>query len=227
MFWIDIDTKDDLKRANFLIVKNSVKVVGDGIVSRHFNRKISTRISAFLVNKLTPNQMTAISFLVGIASALVAFIDIRLGGLIYQLSSILDGCDGEIARASLKTSKLGGYIDSMLDRFVDFIFLAVLAITHPITLIPALFAIFGSVMVSYSTEKYRADFHENVYAKIPKMRYLLGKRDERIFIIMIFCLLGLVYEMFVIIALLTNIRVMLTMHIVSKAKRCLANSEKS
>jgi len=221
-FWMDIDTKDDLKRANYLIVRSSVKSVGDGFVSRFINRKISTRISAILVNRVTPNQMTVLSFLVGLISALLVFVNTEVAGLLYQISSILDGCDGEIARASLRESKFGGYIDSILDRFVDFIFLCFLATLIPMnteTLVLVLFAVFGSFMVSYSTEKYKADFGKNIYAEIRVMRYLIGKRDERIFLIMIFCLLGLIYPLFWIIALITNLRVLATMIIVAKYRK--------
>ncbi len=217
-FWMDVDTKEELRRANYLIVKNSVKSVGDGYISRYINRRISTKISAAVVNKLTPNQLTVISFIVGMISAFLAFVDFRIAALTYQFSSILDGCDGEVARASLRQSKLGGYVDSILDRFVDFSFLAVLAWLYPSYLILAIFAIFGSVMVSYSTEKYKAEYGKSIYVEIPKMRYLIGKRDERIFIIMIFCILGFVGIMFAIIAVLTIARVVATMLIVIKNK---------
>jgi len=36
-----------------------------------------------------------------------------------QLSSILDGCDGEIARLKLLGSKYGGWFDQVLDRYSD------------------------------------------------------------------------------------------------------------
>ncbi len=217
-FWMDIDTSEDVKKANYLIVRHSVKSVGDGFVSRLMNRKISTRMSALLVNRVTPNQMTVLSFLVGVMSALLAAMDARIAAVVYQLSSIIDGCDGEIARASLSQSKLGGYIDSILDRFVDFLFLAILALANPHTLPVAIFAVFGSVMVSYSTEKYKAEYGSNAYADIKVLRYLPGKRDERIFIIMILCLLGLVYEMFVVIAVLSIARVVATLAIVARVK---------
>ncbi len=216
--WMDVDTKEELKKANYLIVRNSVKSVGDGFVSRFINRRISTRISAAVVNKLTPNQLTVISFVVGMISAFLGFFDLRLAALVYQFSSILDGCDGEVARASLRQSKLGGYVDSILDRFVDFSFLAVVAWLYPSYLILAIFAIFGSVMVSYSTEKYKAEYGKSIYAEIPKMRYLIGKRDERIFIIMLLCIFGLVGVMFAVIAVLTIARVIATMLIVIKNK---------
>jgi CDP-L-myo-inositol myo-inositolphosphotransferase len=102
-------------------------------------------------------------------------------------------------------------MDSILDRFVDFLFLTVLLFLNPSTLFPAIFAIFGSVMVSYSTEKFKAEFQRDIYREIRIMRYLPGKRDERIFIIMLFCLAGWIYQMFITIAVLTNLRIIATL----------------
>jgi CDP-L-myo-inositol myo-inositolphosphotransferase len=207
-FWTDVDTEEDLKKANWLLIESSIKDT-DGLVSRYINRKISTRISALLINRVTPTQMTFVSFITGLISAFSLLFSIQAGALLYQLSSILDGCDGEIARASLRKSPFGGYIDSIMDRFVDFLFLGILAFMFPSSLLPALFAIFGSFMVSYTREKYKVEFGKKTLED--RTKYLIGKRDERVFIIMLFCLLGYINLMFWIIALLTNLRVLLTL----------------
>ena len=107
----------------------------------------------------------------------------------------------------MRTSKLGGYIDSILDRYVDFAFLLALAYaikpSFELWIVIAL-AIFGSVMVSYSTERYKAAYFRDIYKEIPKMKYLIGKRDERIFITMIFCLINKIPELFILLAILTE-----------------------
>lgn len=212
-FWMDIDTPSELKRARREIIRNSIKGAGDGLISRTINRKISTRISEVLIGYVIPNQMTVITFFLGIISALVALFNIPLAGTLYQVSSILDGVDGEIARASMRMSKFGGWIDSILDRYVDFAFLLALAFsTGPglkLWVIIAL-AIFGSVMVSYSTERYRAAYSKDMYKEIPIMRYLIGKRDERIFLTMVFCLINRIPELFALLAVITNLRIVLT-----------------
>lgn len=222
-FWMDVDTKEDVKRANNALVFTAVKGSGDGFISRSLNRKISTRISAAVVNRVSPSQMTLVSFLVGVFAALINLFSVPLAGLVYQLSSILDGCDGEIARASLNTSKKGGYVDSILDRFVDFLFLAVIALLYPNTALIAIFAVFGSVMVSYTSEKYKAEFGESIFGKFRVLNYIPGKRDERIFLIMVFCLLSVIstawlYWMFAVIAVLSFFRVMATLFTVVLSK---------
>ncbi|WP_297462892.1 bifunctional L-myo-inositol-1-phosphate cytidylyltransferase/CDP-L-myo-inositol myo-inositolphosphotransferase [Thermococcus sp.] len=219
--WTDVDTPEEIKRARRMLVKTAVKGIGDGFVSRHLNRKISTEISALLVDRVTPNQMTAVAFATGILSALLTLFSLPLAGILYQVSSILDGVDGEIARAQLRTSRLGGYIDSILDRYVDGSFLALLAystLEGPLWYLIALLTLLGTVMVSYSTERFKAAFCRDPHREVPELRNLPGKRDERIFLTMLFLLYPAEYmvkSLFLILALLTHIRAALTAYLVS------------
>ncbi len=221
LFWMDIDTLADLERAKKLLIEKSVKGTGDGLVSRFINRRISVKITEALIDRLTPMQATFISFIVGIIASGIALIFPPLGGLVYQLSSILDGVDGEIARASLNTSKFGGWFDSILDRYVDFSFLLALGIylSPPLWMWAiVMLATVGSVMVSYSTERYKGEFGENIYKTIEIMNYIPGKRDERIFFIMIMTILGYIEELFLILAIVTNLRVLATIFMVKLYK---------
>jgi CDP-L-myo-inositol myo-inositolphosphotransferase len=225
LFWMDVDTPEELKKANKLLVRRSYKGRGDGFVSRHINRKISLRLSELLVNRITPNQATLISFLVGIFSAILNLFSIPLAGLVYQISSILDGIDGEIARASLRTSKFGGWLDSVLDRYVDFLFLLILSFVSSLNnleWIIACFAMFGSFMVSYTTERYKGAFFSDFYGDFD-FRFP-GKRDERIFLIFIFCLFSFLGKLVIVtllalIAVITNLRVVATIYVVCRNRR--------
>ncbi|WP_457751845.1 bifunctional L-myo-inositol-1-phosphate cytidylyltransferase/CDP-L-myo-inositol myo-inositolphosphotransferase [Thermococcus sp.] len=220
--WTDVDTPKDLKRARKMLVFTAVKGTGDGFISRHLNRKISTRISYFLVERTTPNRMTVVTFVLGILSALLTLVSLPLAGILYQLSSILDGVDGELARAQMRTSRFGGYIDSLLDRYVDGTFLALLAysaLREPLWYLIALLALLGSVMVSYSTERFKAAYGEDAYSCISALRMIPGKRDERIFLTMLFLLYPgnvSIKVLFLLLAILTNIRVALTAYFVHK-----------
>jgi len=73
--------------------------------------------------------------------------------------------------------------------------------------------------VSYSTERYRAAFLKDIYREIPIMRYMVGKRDERIFLTMVLCLFGMVAELFLLLALWTNLRVLATVALVCKKEK--------
>ncbi len=217
-FWTDVDTEEELKRANYLIVKESVKKTGDGFISRVLNRKISTWISSKLVNRVDPFTATALSFLMGILSSAVAYLNPAVGGVLYQISSILDGVDGEIARASLKQSRFGGYIDSILDRVVDFLFVLVLALVSG-ELLWGILAAFTTTMVSYSTEKYKAEYGRSPFSEIKQLNKVPGKRDERIFATMVFCLFGLLKEALVFLTAISVFRVLATVYLVFRTSR--------
>ncbi|MDQ7038892.1 MAG: bifunctional L-myo-inositol-1-phosphate cytidylyltransferase/CDP-L-myo-inositol myo-inositolphosphotransferase [Aquificota bacterium] len=216
-FWTDVDTREDLERARKELVRASVKGVGDGVVSRLINRKVSLWISERVVDRITPMQATWATFITGLVSALIALFSPQMGGLIYQVSSMLDGVDGEIARASLRTTRFGGWIDSILDRVVDFAFLSALALWlgPGAGFLPWIFlALFGTLMVSYTTERFRGSYCEDAYEAVRPLRYLVGKRDERVFLVMVFCLLGWIEALFIVLALITNLRVILTVYLV-------------
>ncbi len=95
----------------------------EGFMSRHVERRLSLALSRRLVNtRVTPNQMTVISVLVGLAGALLIAMGGRwwqtAGALLFLAHSILDGCDGEIARIKFMESRIGGILDFWGDNLV-------------------------------------------------------------------------------------------------------------
>jgi CDP-L-myo-inositol myo-inositolphosphotransferase len=172
-FWIDVDTPSDLKLARKIVSQRSVKPT-NGVISRYINRRFSTQIFTPLILKVykevTPNQASLLSFIVGVISALFFFL-LRpvMGGFFVQLASILDGCDGEIARYKNMHSNLGDFIDAVLDRYADsFILLGMFYFSlvtignkevfgiywTPLLIIGiSVLAILGNLMVSYSSAK--------------------------------------------------------------------------
>lgn len=222
-FWMDVDTPEDLKKATRLLIKRAVKGSGDGLVSRLLNRRVSTWCSGFLVNYLTPNLATFLTSLLGLIAALLLFWNAKAAAILYQLSSMLDGMDGEIARASVRETPFGGWLDSVLDRIVDFAFLLGLYLLLKPAFAwqqaVALLAFFGSTMVSYTAERYKGAFKSDIYRDFPLLRFFPGKRDERVFFIMVAVLMGYIWEIFVVLALITNLRVAATLGMVALKKR--------
>jgi CDP-L-myo-inositol myo-inositolphosphotransferase len=122
-YWIDIDDKNALKKAERMLL-GQLKKASDGPVSRYLNRPISVRITKYLLKtKITPNWISFLSFILTITGAIFFFLrgyaNLVIGGILAQLSSIIDGCDGEIARLKLQTSDFGGWFDAVLDRYAD------------------------------------------------------------------------------------------------------------
>lgn len=120
LFWLDVDTPEALVHAERCLIKGLGKP-SDGFVSRHFNRKVSTRISRVLVRTpVSPNQISLATMLLSfLASYLVAdpsYLALALGGVLFQVASIVDGCDGEVAKLKFMGSRLGEWVDTFADN---------------------------------------------------------------------------------------------------------------
>lgn len=115
------------------ILKASVKAT-DGIVSRYVNRPISTRISGLLLRdrRVRPIHATMAAALTGIMmlACLVSGSSMLLivGAILFQAASMLDGVDGEIARATVRSSARGASLDSITDGATNLGFLIGLGI---------------------------------------------------------------------------------------------------
>jgi len=95
----------------------------DGFMARHFDRHLSLAASrALLDSAITPNQMTVFSTFIGLIGASFFLGDTRLsyvaGALLVWLHSVLDGCDGELARVRFQESPLGSDLDFWGDNLV-------------------------------------------------------------------------------------------------------------
>src|SRR6266481_1003445 len=94
----------------------------DGLVSRFFNRPISRRITSVLLKfPIHPSTWTISIFVLPLIACVFLvrgnYVSIVIGAAIFQAFSVLDGCDGEIARAKNLESKFG----ERLDYFCDFV----------------------------------------------------------------------------------------------------------
>jgi CDP-L-myo-inositol myo-inositolphosphotransferase len=112
----------------------SLKKDADGLVSRVINRRVSLFCTRFLVRTgLVPNHLTIAIMALGVASGIFAALAepwwwLVLGGALFQAQSILDGCDGEIARLTYRFSRLGQWLDSVGDDLTNYSFFLGLAI---------------------------------------------------------------------------------------------------
>jgi len=109
-----------------------------------------TWVTANFTN-LTPNQITYISFLTGLASAYCflqgTYFYIIVGCIIFLFSYLLDWVDGRLARLKKVESNFGGYIDSMLDQFKFFIIVMFLVQGQYMIHKDILFFWFGSIFI--------------------------------------------------------------------------------
>ena len=123
-----------------------------GIFDKYLER-VGKRLSRI---GLTPNQWTILSFV----AALGGFYSIInqefiTAGFLFSLSFLLDLIDGAVAKAAGKATKVGAYLDTIVDRYVEFLLLFGLVFLE---LPPFIFStkawilllLFGSLMTTYS-----------------------------------------------------------------------------
>jgi CDP-L-myo-inositol myo-inositolphosphotransferase len=94
-------------------------------IDKYLNRPVAALIVRMVFNtRITPNGLTYISFFLGLAGAFFfsrgEYLYFILGGVLAQLSSIVDGADGMLARAKDMCSDYGSHLDLFLDRITDF-----------------------------------------------------------------------------------------------------------
>lgn len=136
---------------------------------------------AFL-NKLgiTPNTMTLLGLAGHIGAAvLLAFGEIQWGGLVVLLMAPFDALDGTMARLRGKTSRFGGFLDSVVDRYAELILIGGLLVfyiqqANGLAIALAYVAAVGSTMVSYSKARGESlGFKVNVGLLTRVERYLV------------------------------------------------------
>jgi len=211
-YWIDIDDKLSYKKAKRLLISN-LKKKSDGPVSRYINRPISTKITKLLLKtNITPNIISLFTFLLAAIGSIFFFLggypNLIIGAVFAQFASIIDGCDGEIARLKMQTSEFGGWFDAVLDRYADALLLFGLTIfvfnlsPNFVMLLIGFLAIIGSFMNSYTADKY-----DGLMKKLttPNSSYFRLGRDVRMIIILIGALLYVPFIVLIIIAVLMNV----------------------
>jgi Family of unknown function (DUF5941)/CDP-alcohol phosphatidyltransferase len=108
----------------------------DGAWATLVIRRLSRRMTPLALRRgLTPNQITVISFVVGLAAAgcfaagdKAAGVGGLVGALLLQLSLVVDCVDGEVARFTRTFTPLGAWLDASTDRVKEFACYAGLAV---------------------------------------------------------------------------------------------------
>lgn len=136
-----------------------IRLSANGWIAMNINKRISLPISRILSRlKISPNSITIfniiVGFAAGIATAGVSYLSLLCGGILFQTASVLDGCDGEVAKLTHRTSKFGQLIDTVSDNLSLVVFFVGLTIHHirvsnsivPIALSVLLFAGVGTLI---------------------------------------------------------------------------------
>jgi len=126
-----IELVDDAarRRAEWALIRRMNKSF-EGPVDALINWRFSMRLTRLLARRslaVTPNHVTIGAILVGLAASLVAsrggYAMLAVAGVMLEINSILDSCDGELARLRYQYSRLGQWLDNLSDDVVDNLFL--------------------------------------------------------------------------------------------------------
>ncbi|MDP3998911.1 MAG: sugar phosphate nucleotidyltransferase [bacterium] len=184
-FWFDCDTHEDIKFAEKGLLRSLTKPQ-DGFISKKLNRRLSTFLTKFLIK--TPVSPNFISFTLPLLAIPTFFLLAQgaypwlfFGGILIQLMSVLDGCDGEIARLKFLHSKWGAWVDPILDRYIDAAFIAGMAYGYwKITDNEFIFPISAFIILVMMLDQYISPhFKSKVGKELRWNRRIAFKRDVR------------------------------------------------
>ncbi|MDQ6894569.1 MAG: CDP-alcohol phosphatidyltransferase family protein [Acidobacteriota bacterium] len=93
----------------------------DGFFAAWIDRRLSTRLSLLLARAgVTPNQVTLLALFPALLGAALLAVPnpawSAAGALLFWVSTVLDGCDGEVARLTYQESEEGARLDLLCDN---------------------------------------------------------------------------------------------------------------
>lgn len=105
----------------------------DGFVSKFINRPISRFVTRGLLRfPITPSAWTLSILVLPLMACFFLgrgdYAGLVIGTALFQIANILDGCDGEIARAKYLESERGRRLDSLCDLITNLIFVFCLGV---------------------------------------------------------------------------------------------------
>jgi len=96
----------------------------DRFVLRFIKVYVSAPVSTVLVRVLPdvrPTVLTIFAVCLGICGGIAFGLGLAwVGGLLAAAAQVLDGVDGQVARLTSRESTQGAFLDSVLDRYMDF-----------------------------------------------------------------------------------------------------------
>jgi phosphatidylglycerophosphate synthase len=172
----------------------------DGIFAR-MNRRISIPISRWIIPfPITPNMVSlftlGVSFAGGAFLALGGYWNMLTGAILSWFSSVLDGCDGEVARLKLQESAFGCWLETICDNLYYLFILGGMTIGlvrssgNRSYLIWGGLLLFGAIMSFFMTglqrhqmtngrpEQYLQEWHKKADSRSSNPLLYLGRHTE-------------------------------------------------
>ncbi len=229
----------------------------EGPISRHLNRRMSRPIARRMkdIAWLSPNRVSVIAMLLAVLAAFsysfgnllipgewhafgffIISPSLVVSGMLVQLSSIIDGVDGDLARIRGVSSDKGAILDAVLDRYADIVILAGIAypllrsttdievlpgfplnliVNQDVVFIILVAAILGSLMVSYSRARLEVAELFSIHGQVR----FGATRDVRLFIIFACSLISYTFIALLMIAIMANLTVLLRLLSILRTKK--------
>ena len=148
--WQSIRTPEDRAAAERKLDRWLIKPT-DGIFAR-LNRRVSVPISRALARfPITPNMISILTLGVGFAAGVLyargGYWNTLTGALLSLGASILDGCDGEIARMKLMESDFGCWLETICDYLYYLFIFAGMALGLMRSSGNTMFLVWGAVLL--------------------------------------------------------------------------------
>jgi 1L-myo-inositol 1-phosphate cytidylyltransferase / CDP-L-myo-inositol myo-inositolphosphotransferase len=215
LMWQDVDNQADLAEAKRKLLAG-IRKDSDGAISRFLNRPLSTALSRVLVNTpVTPNQISVSTLVISLIAAGYAasggYLHFLIAGVLFQIASIVDGTDGEVAKLKFQTSHRGEWIDTVCDNLSYLAFLIGLIVGVQRSELPSFYFLAGVVgfvaaaasianLTSYvAREKDSGSFLSVRYgyqdgtglgARFMRAVHFMGKRDFFAFLALVLAIMG-------------------------------------
>ncbi len=196
-----------------------IRTGSGGKLAQNINKRISIPISLILARlRVLPNIITVVNFFFGVAAVVLIasgqHLNQAIGGILVQTCSIVDGCDGEVARMTTRFSKIGGFLDSLSDNLLAAALIIVATtkvytnFSHLVFWINIISVIAGvaimATIITYFMRRYTNSMSYASYIRefldtLPQsdylasaMRYLqyLARKELYSMLVCIFCLFG-------------------------------------
>jgi CDP-diacylglycerol--glycerol-3-phosphate 3-phosphatidyltransferase len=121
-----------------------------------FFRLLAPLVKALAKWGIHPSSLTLAGFVITCTAAVALYKgNLRTGGLLILLGGLCDSLDGNLARSTGKANRYGALLDSVIDRYSEFVmFLGIaayfMALNNDFILVVTFMALCGSIMVSYT-----------------------------------------------------------------------------
>ncbi|HMA95172.1 MAG TPA: CDP-alcohol phosphatidyltransferase family protein [Polyangiaceae bacterium] len=179
-YWFDPILVSDGPSASHAegLLFRSLRKREDGWTSRWLNRYISLSISRFLAKTtLQPNHLSVAILAIGLLGAYLAtrgsYSMMLWGAFLFQMQSVLDGCDGELSRVTHRGSYLGEWLDTVGDDLTNYSFFAGASIglyrqsSSPLFLVAGGVVVLSGLLTSGLEYRYLLSIHSGDLLKYP------------------------------------------------------------